>query len=91
MIYSYLRFISYSYAFTLMMLVGRFLIESQVGLFGVIANNSVKLTNANFGDITTYAIKYIDKQPYRNSKETGYKFNYIHSSLRSVIERTFGV
>jgi transposase len=43
------------------------------------------------GGVTIYAIKYIVKQYCRNSKETGYKFNYVHSSFRSVIERTFGV
>jgi hypothetical protein len=85
MIYSYLRFISYSYAFTIMVLDGRFPIDSQVGLFGIIASNSTKLAKANFGGITTHAIKDIDKQPYRNSKEIGYKFNYVHSSLRSVM------
>jgi hypothetical protein len=54
-----------------MVLDGRFPIDSQVGLFGIIASNSTKLAKANFGGITTYAIKDIDKQPYRNSKEIG--------------------
>jgi hypothetical protein len=86
MIYNYLIFISHFFAFTLMMLKGRFSIVSQVGLFGVIGINSAILAKANFRGFTTYAIKYIDKQPCRNSKEIGYKFNYVHSSLRSVIE-----
>jgi hypothetical protein len=34
------------------MLEGRFPTESQVGLFGVIANNFVKLAKANFGGVT---------------------------------------
>ena len=50
-IYSYLKFISLSYAFTLMMLEGQFPIESQVGFFGVIANNSAKFAKANFGGV----------------------------------------
>jgi hypothetical protein len=41
-----------SYAFTLMMLEGRFPIESQVSLSGVIASNSAKLANANFWGVT---------------------------------------
>jgi hypothetical protein len=52
MICSYLKFISPSYAFILMMLEGRFPIESQVVLFGVFASNSTKLTNANFEGVT---------------------------------------
>ena len=36
-----------------MMLEGQFPIESQVGLSGIIASNSAKLANANFGGITT--------------------------------------
>jgi hypothetical protein len=37
-----------------MMLEGWFLIESQVDLFGIIANNSAKLAKANFGGVTLY-------------------------------------
>ena len=45
---SYLIFISLFYAFTLMILEGRFPIESQVVLSGVFASNSAKLAKANF-------------------------------------------
>ena len=37
------------------MLEGRFPIESQVGLSGVIASNSAKLAEANFGGVTILA------------------------------------
>ena len=52
MIYSFLRFVSPSYALTLIML--RLMIShlAQVGLTGVIASNYTWLAKANFGGVT---------------------------------------
>jgi hypothetical protein len=44
------------------MLEERFPIESQVGLIGVIASNSAKLANANFGGITKGATNSLKRK-----------------------------
>jgi hypothetical protein len=77
MIYSLLRFISPSYALTLMMLEGRFSIESQVGLFGVFANNSAKLAKVNFWGITNLA-KILDKSLVESSCMAQKRANLLH-------------
>jgi hypothetical protein len=81
MICFYLRFISPSYAFILMMLEWHFPIESQVGLSKVIASNSATLAKTNFGGITTTRfylnIYLLEFMAYHNSK---------HSLFSKVIE-----
>jgi hypothetical protein len=77
MIYSLLRFISPSYALTLMMLEGRFSVESQVGLFVVFANNSAKLAKVNFWGITDLA-KILDKLLVESSFMAQKRANLLH-------------
>ena len=51
-----------------MKLNGRFPIESQVDLFGVIANNSAKLAKANFGGVNYNVFIYLEMT------DSNYKF-----------------